>query len=699
MSAYLSIPTINSNWLEANQAYLMRAISHIGEALQHYIYQVEETANHGKMERSKESRGLKADSENFGEEREKFYYLTTKSSESSFALDQLCDIFDLSVFERNVLLLCAGKELDYSWSSLFVKAQDAHQQDDPTFNLALEVLPEPHWSALMPNAPLRRWRLIEVGAGNTLTTSPLRIDERILHHLMGVQHLDERLTEIELPMPETTYLVSSHQHVAQQLVDTWLQALNETELLPVLQLCGTEVASKLAIASAACAPLELSLYAISAEAIPTNTNQMNLIKCLCEREWMLSDRVLLLDCDELESIEASRESAITRFIESINCPLIITSRDRRRQRQRPLITFDIHQPTFEEQQLIWQNALGNIAPSFQGYVETLVSHFSFSPTDIETASLRVKSLVKKIEGQTDRETQQDTPTTSRHLHLWNICRHQARPRLDELAQRIESSTSWDDLVLPNKERQILHEIVTHVAQRTKVYRSWGFGNKSGRGLGISALFSGASGTGKTTAAELIAKELQLDLYRIDLSSIVNKYIGETEKNLRRVFDAAETGGVVLLFDEADALFGKRSEVKDSHDRYANMEVSYLLQRIESYRGLAILTTNLKSSIDQAFLRRLRFVVQFPFPDANQRAEIWQRVFPTQTPTQGLDFAKLAQLSVTGGHIRNIALNAAFIAADADEPLGMQHILQATKNEYTKLERSLTDTEISNWFKI
>ncbi|MBE9068800.1 ATP-binding protein, partial [Leptolyngbya cf. ectocarpi LEGE 11479] len=214
--------------------------------------------------------------------------------------------------------------------------------------------------------------------------------------------------------------------------------------------------------------------------------------------------------------------------------------------------------------------------------------------------------------------------------------------------------------------------------------------------GISALFSGASGTGKTTAAEVIAQDLNLDLYRIDLSAVVSKYIGETEKNLRRIFDAAEGGGVILLFDEADALFGKRSDVNDSKDRYANMEVSYLLQRMESYRGLAILTTNLKNSMDQAFLRRLRFVVQFPFPDIKQRTEIWRRVFPATTPTQGLVYERLAKLSITGGNIRNIALNAAFIAADADEPVMMKHLLQAAKREYLKLERPLTDTEIKGW---
>ena len=275
-------------------------------------------------------------------------------------------------------------------------------------------------------------------------------------------------------------------------------------------------------------------------------------------------------------------------------------------------------------------------------------------------------------------------------------RVQARPRLDDLAQRIDSTATWDDLVLSEQQRQTLRDITAHVRQRANVYEGWGFAGKGGRGLGISALFSGASGTGKTMAAEVMANELKLDLYRIDLSAVVSKYIGETEKNLRRIFDAAEAGGAILLFDEADALFGKRTEVKDSHDRHANVEVSYLLQRMEAYQGLAILTTNLKESLDKAFLRRIRFVIKFPFPDATQRAEIWRRIFPNQTPTQGLEVSKLGKLNVAGGNIRNIALNAAFIAADAGEPVMMKHILAAAKSEYVKLEQILTDTETRGW---
>jgi SpoVK/Ycf46/Vps4 family AAA+-type ATPase len=265
-----------------------------------------------------------------------------------------------------------------------------------------------------------------------------------------------------------------------------------------------------------------------------------------------------------------------------------------------------------------------------------------------------------------------------------------------MAQRIEPAAGWDDLVLPQPQRAVLREMLGHARHRARVYGDWGFRTKGSRGLGIGALFSGPSGTGKTMAAEVLAGELKLDLYRIDLSSVVSKYIGETEKNLRRVFDAAEDGGTILLFDEADALFGKRSEVKDSHDRYANIEVGYLLQRMEAYRGIAILTTNLKSALDPAFLRRLRFVVQFPFPDPAARAEIWRRIFPATAPIADLEPETLARLNVTGGSIRNIALGSAFLAAAASDEIRMTHLLQAARSEYAKLEKPLTDAEIGGW---
>jgi SpoVK/Ycf46/Vps4 family AAA+-type ATPase len=273
---------------------------------------------------------------------------------------------------------------------------------------------------------------------------------------------------------------------------------------------------------------------------------------------------------------------------------------------------------------------------------------------------------------------------------------QARGRLESLAERIDPRADWGDLVLPAAETATLRFLVAQMRNRTRIYEQWGFARGTDRGLEVSALFVGQSGTGKTTAAEILARELSLDLHRIDLSQVVSKYIGETEKNLRRVFAAAEQSGAILLFDEADALFGKRSEVKDSHDRYANIEVSYLLQRMEAYRGMAILTSNMKEAVDPAFLRRLRIVVRFPFPDAGQRALIWERAFPRDTPREGLDVAKLARLHVSGGSIRTIALNAAFLAADAGEPVRMGHVLRAARIECAKAEKTIGDHEIAGW---
>lgn len=609
------------------------------------------------------------------------------------ALDRLCATFGLSPFERALLLLCAGMELDAAWGARCAAAQGDPRRTYPTFSLALAALPEPHWSALNPSAPLRRWRLIEVGAGETLLTSPLRIDERILHDLAGVSHLDERLVGLvdEVLTEEQDELAPSHQTLAGRLAAIWSQASRATAL-PVVQLCGRDPAAKRMIAATACASLRWRLYRLSAHLIPLSPSELDAMQRLWLREAALTGSALLFECDDTEPADAARDRMVTRLIESIEGPLVVAVRERRRAGSRSTISLDVPAPGTSERRTLWARALGSAGASLNGRMEALVSQFSVNVQAIHAAC---------AEAQTPRaagpsENVADVQATELASRLWDACRRQARPRLDELAQQIEPSATWEDLVLPDLQRRRLRDMAIQVRQRGKVYEDWGFAAKGARGLGISALFAGASGTGKTMAAEVLANELRLDLYRIDLSQVVSKYIGETEKNLRRVFDAAEEGGAILLFDEADALFGKRSEVKDSHDRYANIEVSYLLQRMEAYRGLAILTTNMKSALDQAFLRRIRFIVQFPFPDPEQRAEIWRRVFPQGAPTEGLDEAKLAKLNVAGGHIRNIAVNAAFLAAEAGEPIRMRHLLDAARGEYAKLEKPLTETEIGGW---
>jgi ATPase family protein associated with various cellular activities (AAA)/winged helix domain-containing protein len=577
------------------------------------------------------------------------------------ALETLCKLFGLSPFERAVLLMCAGVELDSKFAAIYGKANADPRRDNPTFSLALSALPDAHWSALSPDAPLRRWRLIELLSGSNLAQSPLRIDERVLHFLTGVPHLDERLVGVVEPMPAPTDLADSQRAVAEQIAVALRNPAGAG--WPVIQLCGNDPTAKRAVAAAACASVGLNLHAAAAEVLPSDARELESLVRLWQREAALATSALLVEFGELEN-----QSAAVRFIERVGGVLFIASRERLPLRHRASVSFDVTKPTAEEQQTLWKSAGVN------GQVEALATQFDLSAASIRAAAAQSKSPEE----------------------VWTACRAQTRPRLDNLAQWIDTRATWNEIVLPAPQLAMLREIAAQVRQRAKVYQTWGFAQKCARGLGISALFAGASGTGKTMAAEVLANELRLDLYRIDLSQVVSKYIGETEKNLRRVFDAAEGGGAILLFDEADALFGKRSEIKEGLDRYANIEVSYLLQRMEAYRGLAILTTNMKDALDPAFMRRIRFVVQFPFPDAAERLEIWRRMFPAQTPLDGLDMAKLAKLNVAGGNIRNIALNAAFLAADANEPVRMSHVLRAARTEYRKIEKPLTEAEIGGW---
>jgi len=342
---------------------------------------------------------------------------------------------------------------------------------------------------------------------------------------------------------------------------------------------------------------------------------------------------------------------------------------------------DVSKPTADEQRSAWEKVLGR---SERAAPALLAGQFNLNISDIHEIATSARSAASNGDTLSDR--------------LWDACRTRARPVLNMLAHRLEPRATWEDIVLPVEEMAMLHQIAAQVNQRSKVYGEWGFARKMNRGLGISALFAGESGTGKTMAAEVIANDLCLNLYRIDLSAVVSKYIGETEKNLRRLFDAAEDGGAILFFDEADALFGKRSEVKDSHDRYANIEINYLLQRMEAYRGLAILATNMRSALDTAFTRRLRFIVSFPFPSAADRKRMWQKAFPSETPVRALDYEHLSRFNLTGGSIHNAAINAAFLAAEAGKSVTMTDVLAAARSEFIKLDRPISEADF-RWLEV
>jgi SpoVK/Ycf46/Vps4 family AAA+-type ATPase len=277
----------------------------------------------------------------------------------------------------------------------------------------------------------------------------------------------------------------------------------------------------------------------------------------------------------------------------------------------------------------------------------------------------------------------------------------ATPPLEGLARHVEPRYTWDDIVLPADGFIQLRELCARLRHQGTVLERWGYGRKHARRRGITALFAGQPGTGKTMAAEIIAGDMGLDLYRIDLSAVVSKYIGETEKNLEKIFTAADQGEAVLLFDEADAIFGKRSEVRDARDRYANVEVAYLLQRLEAYDGLAVLTTNLRGNIDEAFIRRLDSVLEFPVPEEQERLRIWRLALPSEAPLGAdVDLAFLARkFKLAGGHLRNIALTAGFLAAEDGDTIGMQHLVKATRREYQKLGKLVAEADFEQYYHL
>jgi ATPase family protein associated with various cellular activities (AAA)/winged helix domain-containing protein len=583
-------------------------------------------------------------------------------------LARLCKAFGLSSFERDIVLLAAGRELSAEFAATLAQVNGGCPY--PTFSIALAVLEHPHWSALSPGGPLRAWQLVECVGDGGLTQRELHLDEQILHWLAGVAAPDPRLAGFtRLVRDDVNLLAPSHVELAHRIVNAVRE--NGDRPLPIIELVGNDPEANVAIAAAVAASLHQPLMRIVAESAALTPQERGDLAVRLVRASVLMNQALYV------ALEDKNAEALLDLLEDAPGPVFVAWPDGIQARRVRGWRFVVEQPPEHEQRVLVEETLVRAGRSPS--VEHLAMQLSFAPRMVERLARSLRS----------------TPSNTADA-LIEACRRETRAQLEPLAQRIEPKASWDDLIVPVETRRLLAAIASHVRHRAQVYDAWGFAAKSARGLGITVLFEGASGTGKTMAAEVLAHHLGLDLYRIDLSGVVSKYIGETEKNLAKLFDAAEGSGAILFFDEADALFGKRSEVRDSHDRYANIEVSYLLQRMESYRGLAILASNLKSALDPAFVRRLRFIVHFPFPDSASRAQIWRTIFPGDTPTLGLEPERLAQLNISGGHIRNIALSAAFCAAERGEPVSMQHVLEGTRLEYAKLEKPLADAEMRGW---
>jgi hypothetical protein len=584
-------------------------------------------------------------------------------------LSQLCKAFRLVTIEKNALLLCLGMETIPDLDILCAHAQENPEKDYPTFWLLRKLYPNADANQLLSSeSSLYQQHLIEITAKSSLTRSPLKLDLHILSYLLGYCGLDPCLknyiTVVHQPTSPVT-LPPFYQAIIDQLVHNLTTALQ----IPV-QLCSVDAQSKQQLILAACAQLGYKLYRLSAALIPQNPTDFHQMCQRWVRQANLEKCILLLDGDNLNASDLSRDSLTLQFIEHIPTSLIISSKDRLSV-NRTIFAIDLPKLTQAEQRDLWNHHLGAVTITLDSDIDSLVTHFSLDPQTIETLSRQAL-------------TQKNSDPTALGDTLWNLCRTQSRVSLDGLTKRIEPRATWDDLLLPEVTTNLLRQIVSHSKERATVYQQWKMSGHTTRGQGLVVVFYGLSGTGKTTAAEIIANDLNLDLYCIDLSQVVDKYVGESEKKLEQTFTAAERSGAVLLFDEADSIFGKRSDVKEAKDRYANIEVSFLLQRIEEYSGLAILTTNLINALDNAFKRRLRFMVQFREPDEAQRQALWQRVFPDTVPKQGLNYGALGQLVVSGATIRAIAEGAAFSAASTKEPVMMRHLQASAYVELIKL---------------
>lgn len=588
------------------------------------------------------------------------------------ALHFVAEAFALAPFECDVLFLAVARELDPDLGFRCGRALGTDRSVAPTFALALALFESSTWDALAPSRPLRFWGLIEAHPvrGEPLIHAPLTADERIVHFLKGLDDLDATLLPFLLPLEVDSALVAPSQDA---LARKAVQVLARGAPYPLIECLGPDAVHKKLIAARIAESLHTRLYRLDVRQLPATAEGLDALI----RRWN-RDATLLNIGLYMEVEDTATDHRLGRMLEEVRGLVVLATSSSRMDSERPVLRLDVNAPTVTERISAWQKVLG---PDAGTTPEALALQFA----------LDLPAITALAATTPESGTASDPSRHPRHHALWDACRLATRPRLDTLAQRIEPRASWEDLVLPEGQMDLLLRIVNTATHRGRVLGDWGFGARHGRGLGLSVLFAGESGTGKTMAAEVMAATLCLDLYRIDLSTVVSKYIGETEKNLRRLFDTAEGGGTLLFFDEADALFGKRSEVKDSHDRYANIEVNYLLQRIETFRGLAVLATNRRNALDDAFLRRLTHVVVFPFPGREERRSLWARAFPEDTPVHELDTDWLARFSLSGGVIHTIALNAAFAAAAADQPVTMPLVLEAIRIELEKREQPVSES--------
>jgi SpoVK/Ycf46/Vps4 family AAA+-type ATPase len=610
----------------------------------------------------------------------------------SSPLAQLAALFGLTQAERDILLIALAPALDSRFEIFYAYVQNDVARKAPTVDLTLKLLREDfeerlglqhcfHW-----DQPLRKHQLLTLSAPPSNPAAPLlahalRIDPRVVAFLLRQDTLDETIrpftkvveADVELwALPFSLDLL--------QRLDRAAAALSEAGGLICLH--GAQGVGKQRVATALCTRQGWNLLAADWDAARQN-GQAEMHLARIRREAILRGAAVYLH-GEKEALPDVSEMHVPLFWGQVR-PMTTVDVDARH------FIFALPKPDYEQRLRLWQEHLTSFPQDADLSFSDVANKFTLTEGQIRRAARQVAAALTTRPPAARQVMDADLHEAAR----W--CSNQA---LRELARKLTPKYTWADAILTPLCARQLREIYLSVKHRHTVYGEWGFDDKLAYGKGVTALFYGPSGTGKTMVAGILAHELGLDLYQIDLSTVVSKYIGETEQNLSRIFHAAEASNAILFFDEADALFGKRSEVKDARDRYANIEVAYLLQKMEEYDGIAILATNLHGNIDDAFARRLHHTVEFKQPDVKMREQLWRSVFPVQTPlSPELDFAFLArQFEITGGNIRNAALSAAFLAADAAQPVSMEMIITAVARELQKMRKLPTRDVFQHYYK-
>lgn len=636
-------------------------------------------------------------------------------------LVQLSGIFCLTPLERGIMTVCLAPEWDLKYETLYAYLQNDINKRQPTVALTLELLCRGNEEKInsrwcfLPQSSLFKYGLVTFTGdteGKPLLTRYLKVDDRIVDFLLGFDSLDHRLRNfcryIE-PLGDWDSLILSPEikEPLKRLAGEYLE--RDSGNRPVFYFYGPYGSGRKTAAQAFCRQLQLPLLLLECRELAKSGVQCKPLLRLFFREALLRQAAVYLDgfgqCLEDEAGACVCRDALFKVLEEYPLLTFLAGETAWRPAAFGTKTGDSHlrlmpvrfpRPAYPLRKALWEQTLGDrdmipISPDVDK--DALAGRFQLTGGQMRDALEDARAMALKRDGKEKASVTMND--------LYRGCRDRSNQKLAQLAQKITPHYNWTDIVLPHDTLCQLKEITLHIRHRHTVFHRWGFQEKLSLGKGLNVLFHGPSGTGKTMAAEVVANELGLDLYKIDLSSVVSKYIGETEKNLAGIFKEAETANAVLFFDEADALFGKRSEVKDAHDRYANIETGYLLQKMEEYEGVVILATNLKNNMDDAFVRRMQFILEYPFPDEASRERIWKSIFPPQTPLDSeLDYEFLTRnLDIPGGSIKNIALAAAFYAAGDGGVVTMEHLVHACKREFLKMGKLCLKQDFGKYYQL